>query len=75
MKKTVTKIVLASTLMVGSILTASETQDKGMSSLYMGSSTATYKNGSNGKTKITFGGDFMPFQVLPNHSFLFYLEQ
>jgi len=61
------KMLLVSAVFAGSILGASQIQDKGMSSIYMGTSKASYNYGSEGKTKISFGGDFMmPLQVVPN---------
>ena len=61
-----TKILLVSAVFAGSTLGASQMQYKGMSSFYAGSSKASYANGGEGKTKVTFGGDVMPFQVWPN---------
>lgn len=66
MKKIVVKTVLVSAVFAGSILGASQTEDKGMSSLYMGVSKASYSYADNGKTKISFGGDLMvPLRVVP----------
>lgn len=67
MKKTVVKTILSVAILTGSMLSASQSNNQGMTSIFMGASKASYNKGGTGDTKVAFGTDIMvPIKIVPN---------